>query len=51
MRRQSLNKSDSKIVFYAIGLVVILGIILVVVQDIKVPTEHVSQEIKVTLDK
>lgn len=43
--------NNSKIVFYAIALAVILGIGLIVVQDIQIPTEHVSQQISINLEK
>ena len=45
------RRNNGKIVFYAIALAVILGIGLIVVQDIQVPTEHVSQPISVNLEK
>ena len=52
MRRQSsYNQGNSlKIVFYAVGLVVILGITFLMFHDIQVPTEHVAQEISVNLE-
>ena len=43
--------SNSKIIVYAVIIAVIVGIIAVVVQDIKVPTKHTSQEISVKLEK
>ncbi len=53
MRRQSAYTQGStlKIVFYALGLIILAGIIFLMVHDIQVPTEHVSQEIAVNLEK
>ena len=51
MRRSYRGESRSKIIFYAIALAVLCGIGFVVVQDIQVPTEHVTQEVKVNLEK
>ena len=51
MRNQFKRQSNSKIIIYAVVLVILLGIIAVILQDIKVPAEHVSQEIEVNLEK
>lgn len=51
MRKTYSTTNNSKVIFYTVVLAVILGIGFVVVQDIKVPTEHISQEIAVKLEK
>lgn len=51
MKRQSFNQKNSKVVIYALIIAFILGICAIIVQDIKVPTEHISQNIEVNLDK
>lgn len=51
MRRQSFNQGNSKIFFYALAIACILGVCLVIVQDINIPTEHVSKDVKVSLEK
>jgi len=51
MRRQSFNQGHSKIIFYALAIACILGICFVIVQDVNIPTKHVSNNIEVTLDK
>jgi hypothetical protein len=51
MRKTYSTTNNSKVIFYAVVLAVILGIGFVVVQDIQVPTEHISQEISVNLEK
>ncbi len=51
MRRQSINQKNSKVFIYALLISLILGVCVVVVQDINVPTTHVSQNIEVKLDK
>ena len=55
MKKSRLSSSYSrqgngKIILYAVGLAVILGIGAVLLQDIQLPQEHVSQEIKVNID-
>ncbi len=52
MRRQSnYNQNSSlKIILYALGVVLFVGIVFLMVHDIQVPSEHVSQEIVVNLD-
>lgn len=50
--RSSFNKqNNSKLIVYAVIIAIIVGICAVVVQDIKVPAKHVSQEISVKLEK
>lgn len=53
MRRQSAYAQGGtlKIALYALGLVLLVTIGFLMVHDIQVPTEHVSQEISVNLDK
>lgn len=51
MRKQSFNQNNSKVFIYALIIAVILGVCAIVVQDIKVPTEHVSNDIEVSLEK
>ena len=45
------NEKNSKVFIYALAIALVLGVCLIVVQDIKVPSEHVSQSIEVVLDK
>ena len=42
--------SNSKPIYYVIGIAVLLGIGVIVLQDIQAPQEHVSQEISINLD-
>lgn len=52
MRGYYSNKSgNAKIIVYAVLAAIVAGICFVVVQDITLPTEHVSQEIAVDLKK
>ena len=51
MIRQSLNRKNSKIWIYALLIAFIVGIVIVVSQDVKVSSKHISQNIEVTLDK
>lgn len=51
MKRQTFGNSNSKILIYALAIAFVLGVCLIIVQDIKVPTTHVSNEIEVNLDK
>jgi hypothetical protein len=51
MRSSFSKQNNSKLIIYTIVIAVIVGICAVVVQDIKVPTKHVSQEISVKLEK
>lgn len=51
MRYSYHKQSNFKIVFYAVGLALIFGIGIVVVQDIQVPSEHVSKEIGINIEK
>lgn len=52
MKRQSTYNQNSnlKIILYALGFVLFAGIAFLMVHDIQVPSEHVSQEIIVNLD-
>ena len=51
MGKQYSFQKKSSVVIYALVIVVILGAGLIAFQDIKVPSEHVSQSIEVSLDK
>jgi len=51
MKSYYSKQNNKKIVVYTIILALILGIGAVVIQDIEVPTEHVSQDIEVKLEK
>ena len=52
MRNSYYTKSNnSKIVFYAVLLAILAGICFVVIQDITVPTSHISQTIEVNIKK
>jgi len=51
MRKTYATTNNSKVFFYAVILAIIFGIGFIVVQDIQVPTEHISQEIDVKLEK
>jgi hypothetical protein len=51
MIRQSSNKSTFKIVLYAVALAAVVSIGFIVMQDIKVPTEHITQTTTITLEK
>jgi hypothetical protein len=51
MRNQFKRQTNSKIYIYAMVIALLLGVCAVVMQEIKVPTEHVVQEIEVDLDK
>ena len=44
------TQSNVKVVLYAVGLAVVLGIGAIMLQDIQVPTEHVTQEVKVNIE-
>lgn len=50
MRSPYARQSNLKVVLYAICAAVVLGICVVVLQDIKIPTEHVSQKIEVNFE-
>lgn len=51
MRYSYRKQSNTKIIFYAVVLAVVLCIGIVVVQDIQVPTEHISQDVSINLEK
>ncbi len=55
MRKSGFNSSYSrqsnlKVALYAIGLAVILGICAIMLQDIQVPVEHVTQDVNVSVE-
>ena len=51
MRYSYQRQSNAKVIFYAVAVAVILGIAAVVVLDIQAPTEHISKEIIVKIEK
>ncbi|MBR1600668.1 MAG: hypothetical protein IJ677_03735 [Alphaproteobacteria bacterium] len=51
MKYSYQRQSNTKIIFYAISCILILGIAFVVVQDIQAPTEHISKKISINLEK
>lgn len=51
MRSSYQRHSNTKAVIYAVVIALILGVAAVVVQDIQAPTEHVSKEISVNIEK
>ena len=51
MRSQFKRQNNSKVFVYAVIIAIILGIGAIVMQDIKVPTEHITKKIEVSLDK
>ena len=51
MRNPYERQNNTKIIVYAVVIAIIAGIGFIVMQDISVPTEHVSQEIKVKIEK
>ncbi len=51
MKSYYTKQNNSKIIIYAVALIIILGIGAIVVQDIDVSAEHVSQDIEVKLEK
>ena len=52
MKRQSAygQSGSLRIVFYALGFIILIGIGFLMVHDIQVPTEHVTQEVSVNID-
>jgi len=51
MKNYYTKQNSTKITVYAVVLALIIGIAAIVVQDIQAPTEQVSQEIEVKLEK
>ena len=51
MRSSYQRQSNIKVVIYAVAVALILGVAAIVVQDIQAPTEHVSKEISVNIEK
>ena len=51
MRYSYQRQSNAKVIFYAVAVAVILGVVAIVIQDIQAPTEHVSKEISVNVEK
>ena len=44
------RQSNSKPIYYVIGIALLLGICVVILQDFQAPQEHISQEIEINLD-
>lgn len=51
MKYSYRKQSNVKIIVYAVILAIVLGIGAIIVQDIQAPTEHISQEIIVNIEK
>lgn len=51
MNRQYLGQKKTNIVIYALIITFVLAACFVGLKDIKISTEHVSQNIEVTLNK
>ena len=51
MKSYYKKSNNGKVIAYAILLALVLGIGAVVVQDIEVPTDHVSAPVDVQLEK
>lgn len=51
MKSYYSKSNNSKIVIYAVIAAICLGIAFVVMQDITIPTVHVSQEVEANLKK
>ena len=50
MRNSYIKQSKNKTVWYAVLIVVVLGVVAVAVQDINIATEHTSKEIGLKLE-
>lgn len=51
MRYSYQRQSNTKVIFYAVIAAIVCGVAAVVVQDIQAPTEHISKNIEVNLEK
>lgn len=51
MRNPYQRQSNAKVVINAVVVALILGVVAIVIQDIQAPTEHVSKEISVNVEK
>lgn len=51
MRSSYSERKNYKVIIYVILLALIVGIGVVVLQDIKVPSDHISQEVPVKVEK
>ena len=51
MKNYYSKQNNSKIIVYAVLLVLVIGAGVIVAQDIQAPTEHVSQDIELQLEK
>lgn len=51
MRNQFKRQNNTKVIIYAVVLVILLAVGAVILQDIQVPSEHITQEISINLEK
>ena len=51
MRNSYAKQNNSKLILYIVLIAAVLGIAAIVIQDIQIPLEHISQKIEVKLDK
>ena len=51
MKSYYTKQNNSKIIVYTVLIALIIGIGVIVAQDIQAPTEHVSQDIELQLEK
>ena len=51
MRSPYHKQNNVKVVIYAVILALVLGVCAIAMQDIQAPTEHVSKDISVNLEK
>ena len=51
MRNSYSKRNNSRIIVYTVLLALIIGIGVVAMQDIPAPTEHVSQDVELKLEK
>ena len=52
MKRQSTYGQSGSLrsIFYALGFMILIGIGFLMVHDIQVPTEHITQDVSVNID-
>lgn len=51
MKSYYTKQNNSKIIVYTVMIALIIGIGVIVAQDIQAPTEHVAQDIELKLEK
>ena len=51
MRSSYSKQNNSKIIVYAVLFALVIGVGVVAMQDIQAPTEHVSQDVELKLEK